>query len=139
MESRTWKPHHAWHRRMHSDMLQSLKAAFFVGQKFDAIDPETAYLRFRNANHYVLNNGFRGSNGNDLVVLDYDHPTDIGKQNFTGHLLFGINASHVRDLIVEGKCIVRDRVIQTVDQEAVLGRSREVAGQLWKRMQDKSF
>ena len=120
---------------MHSDMIQSLKAAFFAGQKSDGMDHEDAYRRFRNPVRYVLNNHFRGCSRNDLVVLDYDHPTEIGKHNFIGHLLFGINASHVRDVIVEGKCIVRDRVVQTVDQQAILEKSRVAATKLWNSMQ----
>lgn len=120
---------------MHGDMLQSLKAAFFVGQKFDAMDPQIAYQRFRNANRYVAKN-FPALHGDDLVVLDYDHPTEINKDNFVGHLLFGINASHVRDVIAGGKVVVRDREIMTVDREAVLAGAREAAGKLWKRMRE---
>ena len=118
---------------MHGDMLQSLKAAFFVGQKFDSLDPAGAYHRFRNANRYAVQN-FPGSNENDLVVLDYDNPTVINKENFIGHLLFGINSSHVRDVIAGGRLVVRDRVILTIDQEAVLAKAREAASKLWKRM-----
>ncbi|MFO7999207.1 MAG: amidohydrolase family protein [Bacteroidales bacterium] len=119
---------------MHSDMVQSLKAAFFVGQQFDEIDLQKAYQRFRNVHRYISSNGFTGSGENDLVVLDYDHPTEINKENFLGHLLFGLNASHVRDVISGGKCIVRNRRLQTIDQEEVLHKSREAATRLWKRM-----
>jgi cytosine/adenosine deaminase-related metal-dependent hydrolase len=120
---------------MHSDMLQSLRTAFFVGQGFEAIDPSVAYGRLRNVHRYLDLNGFEGTGRGDLVVLDYDHPTEIHKDNFLGHLLFGINSSHVRDVIASGRCIVRDRQLQTVDQEEVLRKAREAASRLWQRMQ----
>lgn len=121
---------------MHSDMLQSAKAAFFVGQGFDSINYTSAYRRFRNVHRYISENKFSGDNENNLVVLDYDTPTVINKDNFPGHFIFGINSNHVRDVISNGKLIIKDRNILTVDEDEILHRSRELALHLWKKMKE---
>lgn len=121
---------------MHSDMLQSAKAAFFVGQGFDTITYPGAYQRFRNVHRYLDSNGFKGDGDNNLVVLDYNTPTEINQNNFLGHFIFGINSNHVRDVISNGKLIVKNRQIQTVNESEILEVSKERASRLWKKMQE---
>ncbi len=120
---------------MHSDMLQSAKVAFYVGQGFDIINYPLAYERFRNAHRYINDNNFKGDSDNNLVVLDYNSPTEINQNNFLGHFIFGINSNHVHDVISNGKLIVKNREIQTVDEAEILKVSRERANRLWKKMQ----
>ena len=121
---------------MHSDMLQSAKAAFFAGQSSDIINYPSAYKRFRNVHRYIETNKFTGDGENNLVILDYDTPTEINQNNFLGHFLFGINSNHVCDVISNGKMIVKDRKIKTVNEEEILKTSRELASKLWKKMQE---
>ncbi len=119
---------------MHSDMLRSAQAAFFAGQTHDNIDYAVAYNRFRNVHGYLKQNSFSGDGDNNLVVLNYDSPTEINSQNFLGHFLFGFNNSHVQHVIANGKLIVKDRIMQTVDEEDVLKFTREQANRLWSRL-----
>ncbi|MHC1704702.1 MAG: amidohydrolase family protein [Tenuifilaceae bacterium] len=121
---------------MHSDMLQSAKTAFFVGQGFDSINYSSVYKRFRNVHRYLNENNFSGDGDNNLVVLDYDSPTEINQNNFYGHFVFGINSNHLRDVISNGKLIVKNRKIQTVDEDEILKISKEQANRLWKKMQE---
>jgi cytosine/adenosine deaminase-related metal-dependent hydrolase len=121
---------------MHSDMLQSAKAAFFVGQGFDTIDYPSAYKRFRKVHEYISTNQFEGDDENNLVILDYDSPTEINQDNFLGHFIFGINSNHVNDVISSGKIIVKDRNIQNVVESEILEFSREQSLRLWKKMQN---
>lgn len=121
---------------MHSDMLQSVKAAFFVGQGFDTIDYLTAYKRFRKVHEYLSMNNFEGDAENNLVILDYDTPTEINQNNFLGHFIFGINSNHVKDVISNGKLIVNDRKIQNVVESEILEFSRKQSVRLWKKMQN---
>lgn len=120
---------------MHSDMLQSAKAAFFVGQGFDTIDFSSAYERFRKVHDYIALNQFDGDGENNLVILDYDSPTPINQDNFLGHFVFGMNSNHINDVISNGKIIVKDRKIQTVDEPEILEFSKEQSIRLWKKMQ----
>ncbi len=119
---------------MHSDMIRSAKAAFFTGQISDTIDFDIAYQRFRNVHRYLNANGFSGDGNNNLVVLDYDSPTEVAKENFTGHFIFGLDASHVRDVISNGRILVKNREIQTVDAPALLDQAQQHARRLWKKM-----
>jgi cytosine/adenosine deaminase-related metal-dependent hydrolase len=117
---------------MHSDMLQSLKAAFFSGQGHDTISYDPAYRRLRNVHRYLGENGFAGDGENNLVVLDYDPPTPVTKENFIGHLLFGISSAHITDVISGGKVIVRNRKLTTVDGQEIMKESRKQAERLWE-------
>ncbi len=119
---------------MHSDMLQSAKAAFFAGQQTDNIDYNSAYQRFRNVHLYLGNNHFSGDADNNLVVLDYDSPTEFNQSNFLGHFLFGLNSNHILHVISNGKLIVENRKITTVNENEILERSRKLSVKLWERM-----
>jgi putative selenium metabolism protein SsnA len=121
---------------MHSDMIQSAKSAFLLGQGFDNISYSSAYQRFRNVHRYINENNFAGDGGNNLVVLDYDTPTEINKDNFYGHFIFGLSSNHICDVISNGKIIVRNRQIQTVDEDEILKVSKGCANRLWKKMQE---
>jgi cytosine/adenosine deaminase-related metal-dependent hydrolase len=120
---------------MHSDMLQSAKAAFFAGQEFDTITYQSAYQRFRNVHRFLSENNFTGDGENNLIVLEYNSPTVIDQNNFSGHFIFGINSNHVRDVISNGKLIVKNRQVQTVNESEILEVSKDCANRLWKKMQ----
>ncbi len=123
---------------MHSDMIQSARAAFFVGQRNDNITYESAYRRFRNVHRYLSENSFAGDGDNNLVILDYDSPTPVSNDNFFGHFLFGIASNHVTDVISGGKLVVKDRKILTVNENEILGESRQQAERLWSKMKQNS-
>lgn len=119
---------------MHSDMLRTTKAAYFVGQENDNIDFASAYGRFRKAHNYLNINSYTGDGENNLVVLDYDSPTEINENNFLGHFIFGLTSNHIQHVISDGKLIVKDRIIQTVNEEEVLKFTKEQANRLWKKL-----
>ncbi|MBS4014647.1 MAG: amidohydrolase family protein [Bacteroidetes bacterium] len=119
---------------MHSDMLQSAKAAFFVGQRHDIIDYPSSYKRFRNVHHYLNSNGFKGDGDNNLVILDYKTATEINQNNFLGHFIFGLNSNHVNDVISNGKLVVKDRKIMMVDEVAILVEAQKHGKRLWRKL-----
>jgi cytosine/adenosine deaminase-related metal-dependent hydrolase len=121
---------------MHSDMLRSAKAAFFVGQNFDTIGYNSVYQRFRNADKYLQSNNFKGHGPNNLVVLDYDTPTPFNTSNFYGHFVFGIESHHVQHVISKGRLIVENRKILTVDEGKILADARIQAERLWVKMKE---
>jgi cytosine/adenosine deaminase-related metal-dependent hydrolase len=71
----------------------------------------------------------------DLVVLDYRSPTALTADNLAGHLLFGVDRSHVRSTIVAGRFVLRNRRITNVDEVVTFARARRVAADLWIRME----
>jgi len=117
---------------MHNDMLQSARAAFFAGHRFDDIDHAETYRRFRNVHRYLHSNGFHGDGENNLVVLDYDVPTPFTNENFFGHFLFGIESGQVSHVVSRGILVVEDGKILTVDESEILKESRIQAKRLWE-------
>ncbi|GAB4449999.1 MAG: putative aminohydrolase SsnA [Bacteroidales bacterium] len=120
---------------MHSDMLRSAKAAFYVGQNFDSIDYMGSYQRFRNAHRYLQENNIAGDGENNLVVLNYESPTDFNEKNFLGHFIFGWEAKHVEHVISNGKLIVKDKKVMNTDEESIQKQGQELSKILWKKMQ----
>jgi cytosine/adenosine deaminase-related metal-dependent hydrolase len=121
---------------MHSDMIRSAQTAFFVGQGFDDINFQSAYGRFRKVHEYLKINNFEGDGENNLVVLDYPTPTPINEDNYLGHFVYGLNSNHVQYVISNGKFIVKNKVVQTVNEQEVLGFAKKQALRLWKKMND---
>ncbi len=119
---------------MHSDMIRSAKAAYFVGQGFDNIVVTTAYKRFRNVHNYLKTNSFKGDKENNLVVFDYDSPTEMNENNFLGHIIFGLSSNHIQHVISNGKLILEDRKIKTVNEEEILDFSKKMANKLWDKL-----
>ncbi|HRW19504.1 MAG TPA: putative aminohydrolase SsnA [Dermatophilaceae bacterium] len=70
----------------------------------------------------------------DLITLDYDPITPLGAGSYAGHILFGMSGRMVNDTMVDGRWVMRDRVIQTIDEAAVNARSRAAAPRIWARM-----
>ena len=71
----------------------------------------------------------------DLVLLDYSPPTPLSSENFPWHLLFGIDARHVNSTMVAGHWLMRERQVLEMDEERIHARARELAGELWKRIE----
>lgn len=69
----------------------------------------------------------------DLILLDYYPTTPLNADNLPWHVLFGICGSHVHSTIVEGKTLMKNRELLTLDESETTARSREVAGRTWER------
>jgi putative selenium metabolism protein SsnA len=72
----------------------------------------------------------------DLVVLNYDPPTELGAANLAWHWMFGLSAEQVESVMVGGKWILRKGEIVGVDEEQVRADARQEAHQLWQRMDE---
>ncbi|MEJ2137553.1 MAG: amidohydrolase family protein, partial [Desulfofustis sp.] len=119
---------------MHCDMLRSAKAAFLAGQDTEGIGFDGLYRRFRDVHRYTREFGASGDDENNLVVLDYDAPTEVTADNFLGHFVYGLDARHVETVICNGRIIVEDRCMTTVDEAEVLAYAREMGKKLWDKM-----
>jgi len=71
----------------------------------------------------------------DLIVLEYRPPTPLDAGNIAGHLIFGMTAAGVRDVMVAGRWVVRNRRHEMVDEADLAARGREAAPRLWTRME----
>jgi len=70
----------------------------------------------------------------DLVVLEYSSPTPLDSANLAGHFVFGLTAAAVRDVMVAGRWVVRDRKHLLIDEGELAARCRASAPVLWERM-----
>jgi len=69
----------------------------------------------------------------DIIILDYDPPTPLNEATFLGHFLFGLCGARVSTTVVDGKVLMRDGKLLTVDEKKIAARSRELARAFWKR------
>jgi putative selenium metabolism protein SsnA len=123
------------------DMLAEARAAYLKMRDVGRADALEATLRLLAGGHRLAAERFGRPFGRldagapaDLVVLDYATPTPLHTGNLAGHLLFGVDRSHVRSVMVAGRWIVKDRRLTAVDARAVLARARTAAEALWDRM-----
>lgn len=69
----------------------------------------------------------------DIIIVDYNPPTPILEGNIDGHLMFGINGRHVDTTIINGKPVMEERRLVSLDEERILAKAREQAEEVWKR------
>lgn len=119
---------------MHSDMLRSTKAAFYQGLGTEGISFAGIYERFRNIHRFIKENNFQGDNDNNLVILDYNAPTQMNQDNFLGHFVYGIDSSHVESVISSGRVIVQDKKLVSANEEEILSFAREMGSKLWEKL-----
>jgi putative selenium metabolism protein SsnA len=71
----------------------------------------------------------------DVVVLDYEAPAPLDGANLVGHWVFGLGSRAVRDVIVAGVPVVRDRRLTQVDQQELSRAAAVDAKRLWERLE----
>ena len=119
---------------MHGDALAAARASFLAGQAEGGYFPAAAYARLRRVHDYIGANGFSGDGDDNLVVLDYASPTPVTEKNWAGHVLYGLNRSHVESVIARGRLIVHRRKLVSADEEKILKFTRKQAERLWRKL-----
>lgn len=131
---------------MGSDMLAQMRCAYLL-HRLANHDPRVAFLE---APQLLLQNNARIaerqfglrlgeiSEGRpaDLAILDYQPPTPLSEANFLGHLIFGLVDATVDTTVCRGKILMKGKKIMSMDEERLAARSRELAPQMWKRLQE---
>ena len=107
---------------MDQDMLAEARAAFLKMREAGREDAYGAALEMLAGGHRLAAALFGIPFGKldvggpaDLVVLDYRPPTRLHSDNLAGHVLFGVDRSHVRSVLVAGRWVVSDRRVTGVD------------------------
>ncbi len=121
---------------MHNDMLRSAKAHHLVCTNTEGIGYDEAYRRFRNVHKYLAQFDAIGDGENNLVILDYDSPTEITDDNFLGHFIFGLDSSQVNTVIAQGRVIIEERRSTLVNEEEIFTFAREQGLRLWKKLEE---
>lgn len=69
----------------------------------------------------------------DLIVVEYDPLTPLTADNINSHLLFGVNGRDTLTTIINGKIIMKNRVLINLDEKEIMKKSREVSSKLWAK------
>ena len=126
------------------DMLESYKVANLL-HKHHLCDPSAAWSEVPEmlfeGNAKIAGRYFKEPVGvlkeqaaADLIVVDYDPPTPINKDNINGHILFGMNGNMVETTMANGQILMKDRELIGIDEEKVMADCRQASKELWKRI-----
>jgi len=66
----------------------------------------------------------------DIIILDTHKPHLVPMYNPLSHLVYSATGADVRDVIINGEIVVRDRKISTLDLDSILIKATEFASQL---------
>jgi len=61
----------------------------------------------------------------DIIILDLNRPHLQPIYNIISHLVYSATGADVRDVIIDGKLIMQDRKLLTLDEERVLQKAQE--------------
>ena len=62
----------------------------------------------------------------DVVLIDLNQPELTPMYDVYSHLVYAIKGAHVRTVVVDGRIVVRDRKMTTLDERAVMKKAREI-------------
>jgi len=130
---------------MSSDMLSQMRCAYLLHRLANS-DPRVAFMEApqlllqNNADIVERQFGIRvgelaEGRPADLAILDYQPPTVLNEGNFLGHLIFGLVDATVDTTVCKGKILMQGKKILTLDEEQIAARSRELAPQMWQRLE----
>jgi 5-methylthioadenosine/S-adenosylhomocysteine deaminase len=69
----------------------------------------------------------------DLVVVDLTSPFVMPVHRVVSALVFNVTPRDVRDVVVDGQVVIRDRQLLTADERAVLARAELAASEVFRR------
>jgi len=72
----------------------------------------------------------------DLIFVDYKPATPLTVENIAGHFVFGLNESMITTTIVNGRVLMKDRKLTTLDEDEIKAKSREIVPEFWKRYEN---
>lgn len=127
-----------------NDVLESLKTANLL-QKHQLGDPSVCWTEppemLIDGNRKIVKRQFDIDTGilrkgakADVIVLDYKPFTELNENNINSHMHFGMYGACTETVIIDGRVIMRDRLIAGVDKDEIFAKSRETASKLWKRI-----
>jgi 5-methylthioadenosine/S-adenosylhomocysteine deaminase len=76
----------------------------------------------------------RGKRADLIVIKPNFLPTPLNPDSVVGHLINTINGHDVRTTIVDGKTVMRDRKVTTLDETNAQTKGQDAAAALWQRL-----
>ena len=75
----------------------------------------------------------------DVIVMDYKPFTPFSDANIDGHMLFGMTGRQCQTTMINGRILMKDRVLTEIDEEAVNAHILESSKRLWGRLNHKEY
>lgn len=69
----------------------------------------------------------------DLIIVDYQPFTEMNAINLPWHIVFGFRDSMVETTIVNGKVLMENRELKTLDEERIIHDARISAKEVWEK------
>lgn len=66
----------------------------------------------------------------DLILIDLDRPHLTPMYDVYGHLVYTVGRDDVRSVMVDGRWVMRDRTLETIDGAAVLAEMEQLAAEI---------
>jgi len=66
----------------------------------------------------------------DLILIDLDRPHLTPMYDVYGHLVYTVGRDDVRSVMVDGRWVMRDRTLETIDEAAVLAEMEQLAAEI---------
>jgi putative selenium metabolism protein SsnA len=125
-----------------ADMVTEAQVAFFRARESgSSIGPDWPLARLAYGAHLVGRAFGEASLGRlvpgapaDITVFDYAAPTPITTENLPGHVIFGLGAGRVRDVLVAGELVLDAGRPTRVDVEKLAHEASAAAARLWERL-----
>ncbi|MEZ0396172.1 MAG: putative aminohydrolase SsnA [Anaerolineales bacterium] len=73
----------------------------------------------------------------DLILVDYHPHTPLTPDNLPWQIIFGFHESMVTTTIVDGKILMKDRQLLTLDEDEITARARHLAAHVWSRYEEQ--
>jgi 5-methylthioadenosine/S-adenosylhomocysteine deaminase len=70
----------------------------------------------------------------DIIILDLNRPHLQPIYNIISHLVYSATGADVRDVIIDGKLIMQDRKLLTLDEEMIMNKMQEIRGEILRRV-----
>ncbi len=74
----------------------------------------------------------------DIITISPKFPTPVNAENLVNQLVVFGEGVYVNDVIVNGKIVMKDREIQTVNEEEEKRKLKEIANQFWNLIKEKA-
>lgn len=128
-----------------NDMFEEMKAAYLIHkawQRDPRALPADQVLRMAYTHNARLATQIFGrpvgqlspGAAADLIFVDYRPPTPVTPDNLPWHILFGVHGGQVTTTLVDGRLLMRDRQLLTLDEEAIVAAARAEAIATWRRV-----
>jgi putative selenium metabolism protein SsnA len=130
-------------------MWEEWKTAF-LAHKLLNLDPrrlpaETVVQMAIYNNSDLINNQFGIRTGvlaagaeADFMTVEYYPFTPLNVNNLPWHMVFGFHESMITDVVVAGKVLMKNRELQTLDEEKIAFQAQKLIPQVWDRF-NKQF